>query len=436
MRLGNKLLEDAFLLLGGNVINAGCQLAVTLLLANSLPAESWGAIAVIISYVLILETLFATKNWQLVTSHAFAYIAKSPKRFCAHFSAFFATELITNVLATILALIALPIASELMNLPPTYFWAGVIYSFSILFRFSGSAGAILRLSNKFLWQSAYSSTLGIARLVCVAILLNTNIGKNPTILLGSLAAIESLWHIGLTSSAWIIIKRRGVLLSDLKRGIFRRLMHQDWKLVATSHSTNLVKVATRELDILVVSAFSGPDVAGVIKVFKSILRATLIVSDPLANAAFPHFIAFQNQTTPITKLWSLVKKLIAFGTIIATISLISIASLISILWQDYTKLPMPTQSGYFLTYAVGIWIAVAFFCLPPANLSLKRYGYALKLNALLAVIYITSLMALTPVYGAVGAGISFAIMQMIWAFAYLVSFDKLNRTAHSSTHEI
>jgi len=428
MRLRNKLLEDASLLLGGNAINAGCQLATTLLLANALPAADWGAIAVIISYVLVTETLFATKNWQLVSSHAYAYLDKTPRRFGAHFSTFFTAELITNLLATLLALLLLPAAMYFMNLPPDYFLAGCIYSTSILFRFSGSAGAILRLSNKYLWQSTHAATLGIARLLGISSTLY--ISRDPAILLTCLAVIESIWHIGLTSAAWFILKRRGILATDLTRNIIKRLKNQNWTLVATSHFTNLVKVATRELDVLFVSAFSGPDAAGVIKVFKSILRSVLILSDPLANAAFPRFIAFQNQDNMIKNIRKLLRSMIIYGSVIATVALASLSTLIALLWPEYSDLPIPTENGYFLTYAAGIWISVTFFCLPSANLALKRYGYALKLNSVLAVVYLIGLLSLTQLYGAAGAGIAFAITQFFWAVAYLSSFRTLARSAN------
>ncbi len=427
MILRNKLLKDASLLLGGNVINAGCQLATTLLLANALPAADWGAIAVIISYVLVTETLFATKNWQLVSSHAYAYLDKTPRRFGAHFSTFFTAELITNLLATFFAVLLLPTAMYFMNLPPDYFLAGCIYSTSILFRFSGSAGAILRLSNKYLWQSTHAATLGIARLAGISSTLY--VSQDPAILLTCLAVIESIWHIGLASAAWIILKQRGVLAADLTRNIVRRLKNQNWTLVATSHFTNLVKVATRELDVLFVSAFSGPDSAGVIKVLKSILRSVLILSDPLANAAFPRFIAFQNQDNIASNIRKLLRTLIVFGSAIATAALAAISIVIALFWAKFSNLPIPTESGYFLTYAMGIWIAVTFFCLPPANLALKRYSYALKLNCILAALYVTGLLSLIPLYGATGAGIAFAITQTAWAASYLSSFKTLARSA-------
>ena len=425
IRFRNPLLEDAFLLLGGNVINAGCQLATTLLLASWLTAENWGGIAVIISYVLVLETLFSTKNWQLVSSHAFPYLERSPKRFSAHFGALFATELLSNLSATVLALSLLPIALGLMNLPDTFYIAASIYSLSILFRFSGSAGAILRQSHRYAWQSIHAGSLGAARLVGVAVTLTKS--HDPAVILTCLAIIESIWHIGLSAAAAVTLKQKGVILRDVTQNTFRRLRHQNWKLVLTSHCTNLLKVVTRELDVLFISAFTTPEIAGVIKVYKSILRALLILSDPLANAAFPRFIKFQKAHNPIRKTTSLLRKLIAVGTIIATLSLGILSTMIYVFWSDYTTLPSPLGSGYFLGYAIGIWVAVACFSLPPANLSLKRYDFALKLNIFLAATYLIGLTCLTPLFGATGAGWTFAMTQTLWAIGYVVSFKRIAR---------
>ena len=420
----NHLLEDAFWLLGGNVINAGCQLVTTLLLASILPASSWGGIAVIISYALIMETLFSTKNWQLVSSHAYPHLDTTPKRFSAHFGALFTTELTSNLLATILALTLLPMAIAMMNLPDSWYLAGSIYSISILFRFSGSAGAILRLSNKYLWQSIHASSLGATRLLAVALVLPQT--HSPTIILTCLAIIESIWHVGLTAAAIAILKQKGVEIRDLMRNPWKRLHHQDWKLVATSHCTNLSKVATRELDVLFVSAFSSPEIAGVVKVYKSILRALLILSDPLANPAFPRFINFQKSKDPLGKITKLLRKLILLGTTISTAALSVLTLLIYAFWEDYTPLPSPLGSGYFLGYAIGIWIAVGLFCFPPANLALKRYGFALRLNIGLAAAYLVALTCLTPLFGAAGAGWTFAVIQALWAIGYLVSFKQLS----------
>lgn len=403
-------------------MNACCQLATTFLLANTLPTTTWGAIAVIISYVLVMETLLSTKNWQLVSSHAFPFLDKSTRRFSAHFSAFAATEIISNAIATGLALALLPIAFFALNLPSEFLWAGSIYSLSILFRFSGSAGAILRLTNHFVWQSWHAGTLGLARLLAIGLVLTRT--DSPTAILACLAAIESIWHLGLTASALFVLKKKGVTFHSLRRHITGRLKHQNWKLVATSHFTNLVKVAGREIDILVLSALTGPETAGIVKVYKSILRAILIVSDPLSNASFPRFIRLQGLENSLRETLVLVRTLTVSGAGLASLALTSLVVLIALFWEHYSDIPIPTANGYFQTYAAGIWVAVAFFCLPPANLALKRYGFALRLNCALTIIQLTFLLTLVPIYGATGAGIAFAVTQILWAASYILSLKK------------
>ncbi|MEE3043718.1 MAG: hypothetical protein VX620_00560 [Pseudomonadota bacterium] len=427
LKIRNRLLEDAFLLLSGNSINAACQLATTLLLANTLSSTDWGTIAVIISFVQVIETLFAAKSWQLVSSHALAHLKHSPRRFSAHFSGYFCTEICSNAVATGIALMVLPLAFGLANLNETYISAGSIYALSILFRFSGSAGAILRQTGKYHWQSLHAATLGIARLTGFAITLSFS--HDPAILLTCLFIIESIWHIGLTFLAGIVLAQHGIQLRSLIHNVARRLKHINIKLVVTSHCANLVKVTSREIDVIFVSAFSGPEIAGIIKVYKSVLRAMLILSDPLANAAFSRFINLQNEPEISAKIRLLILKLLAIGAAIATISLATLLSALFVFWNDYSQLPSPTESGYFLTYSVGIWIAVAGFCLPPANLALKRYSFALKLNCSVAFVYLASLVILSPLYGATGAGTAFAIANVIWGLSYILALGKISQNS-------
>mgnify|MGYP000274205575 CR=1 FL=1 len=425
----SKMLKDAALLLGGNGLNAACQLATTLLLANKLSPDTWGGIAVIISYTLLIETLAATKTWQLVSSHAFPSLDRSPKRFARKLSALFASEVTTNLLATILGILLLPIAIQLMNLPDSIYWCGIIYSISILFRCSGSAGAILRLLDRYLWQSIHAGSLGVTRIA--AITLTLSFTESPLVILAVLATIESIWHIGLLIAAWLVLQNNGVRWNDLNRNIPRRLRRQNWRLIGTSHITTLIKVGSRELDVLFVSAFISPETAGIVKVYRSVLRSLLLLSDPLANAAFPRFIDLHSKHAPIEQLNFLLQKLIKTGLFIATFAAASLSTAVFLMWEKFLQTPSPLEDGYFATYAIGIWISVAFFCVAPANLSLGRYGFAMKLNIAAAIAYIVALFSLIPFLGTTGAGIAFLISQSIWAGCYYLSFFKLEKQSYT-----
>ena len=429
LKLRNKLLEDAFLLFFGNGVNAACQLTTTILLASTLPSDIWGGIAVIMSYVLVIETLLATKTWQLVSSHAFIHLSHSPKRFSAHFSNLFTIELATNFIASIFAVLMLPLAIATMNLPESFYWSGLIYCLSVAFRFSGSAGALLRLFDKYHWQSLHAASLGLTRLgVILAIITRT---ESPAIILGAIATVESIWHIALTACAWPELSKRGVKWQDMSKNLRRRLRHQNWKLISTTHLTALLKTGSRELDVLLISAFITPETAGVVKVYRTVLRSLLLVSDPLANATLPRFIKLYAEHAPIETLTALIRKMLVIGACLATLGLATLSTIILLTWKGVTKIPYPLNDGYFITYAAGIWVAVTFFCLAPANLAIKRYDFALRISAAIAMVYIITIVVLTPVLGSSGAGLAFFLSQFIWASCYYISFRKLeNKSQH------
>lgn len=413
----NETIKSAGVLFAGGAVNALSQLVITLLLAKELPPAIWGGIAVIISYTITIEALFATKSWQLTSSHAFRYLETSPRRFSAHFSVLFSTECATNALAATLALLLLPLAVRTLRLPDEFFVAGSLYAMSILFRFSGSAAAILRLMGKYHWQAIHSATLGASRLAVTSITLVTS--PTATSILLALSIVESVWHIGLTILGWREIKNKHVTLHDLSKNIFRRMQNQNIKLLLISHLNNAIKNFTKDIDIIFISSIIGPEPAGQIKVYKSILRATFLVSDPLSNSYFATIIKRNNKskTTRIQPLRNLIK----IGLATSSTVVFFISATIYFAWPTEYSIPSPFSSGYFASYAIGIWIAITCFSLPVASLAMNRYAFALQVNTLVAFGYLAMLILFTAIWGPTGAGLAFAISRATWATFYLAS---------------
>ncbi len=116
MKIFNKLLKQAAILLGGNLFSAGANFLAIIVLTQALSAHNFGVFVLLQTYILFMAALFNPQAWQGFIKFT-ALNESKLKQIITHT---FKYDLLSAVAGTVITLSLAPYFLELMGLEKNY----------------------------------------------------------------------------------------------------------------------------------------------------------------------------------------------------------------------------------------------------------------------------------------------------------------------------
>ncbi|WP_028571098.1 lipopolysaccharide biosynthesis protein [Desulfonatronum lacustre] len=430
-----RLFKNAAVLFSGNVGASLLGLASLAMTARALGVENFGILVLITTYVGIVDKLVNFQTWQAIIKYgADALEKESDEDFKSLLKFGFLMDCSTAVLGMIIAASAAWFVGHWRGWDQQLVIMATIYSSTILFHIQGTPMAILRLFDKFN-KLAYQHVIASAiKLAGVTIAFFVGAGLWSFLIVW--AMVDILGKLLLVCMAYneLLLQKHHDFMHATTRNIGRKFS-RIWGFVLTTNINSSIRMASREVDIMIIAALLSPAAVGLYKIAKQFSLVLQKTIDPLYQSIFPdlarlyakgevkEFVRFGLRSSLLAGLFALSVWFffIFFGEIV----------ILLIFGEEYLK-----AVEVMLWYMMAIVVAAAAFPLQPAMLSMGRPHTTLGVHLAATLIYFTALFFLLPSTGLLGAGISYLIYYISWsAFMLAIEIFLISRRLTPSAAE-
>jgi O-antigen/teichoic acid export membrane protein len=197
--------------------------------------------------------------------------------------------------------------------------------------------------------------------------------------------------------------RRGSLLEENPRFI---------RVAVSTNASVSLGLTNKQIPVLMIGAYVGPAAAGLFRLAYQLGRGLFQLAPILTRAAFPELVRAVRTKEP-EKLRTLLFRMLLASTAVALPILVVVAA------AGGWLLTLVGGKDYAGAYPILLWIAVAG-CLDLATVgfepvlnALHRSATVFAIRAATTVVLLLAMIALTPLYGAVGAAMALAIGGLV-----------------------
>ena len=259
------MFKNASVLFSGTTVAGLMGLISLSLAARTLGAEKLGVFALIQSYIIIIDRLMNFQCWQAVIKFGADFLKQDRKedfkslvKFCTILDA------ATAAIGTFIAIAIIYILGRWKGWQQQTIYAAIAYSFWILFNLKGTATGLLRLFNKFRLISTAMITAAFLKLILALFAYMFS---------GSLLTFVIIWVVaGIAESAFLLLagwrqvyKKTGDNFLKAKLSTIAKDKNI-WKFVLSTNLNQSVRLASRELDVLITGAILGAAATGIYKI--------------------------------------------------------------------------------------------------------------------------------------------------------------------------
>lgn len=416
--------NSSWLAFGG--LGSSCfQFIQSLIVARSLGVENFGILALIITYVSMLDQLVDFRIRETVIKYVSGFDSRGEKTMAqATIKLCYSLDAITGIVAFALVITTSSlVANYLVHQPDVYLIIN-LYALSLLIStVNGTSSALLQVYNKFSWLSIQGISLAGSRLGIVIAVLSVN----PTVkgVVWAFILSELIGGISINLLALKVLRKekfndwKGAKISLLK-GRLKEIRN----FLLTTNLHTFLGTFTKNMDIMFLGYFRGPTETGYYKIAKSFAQLLTYIFDPICKAIYPE----------LARIWSkgnkedflkLVKQTTMFlaGILfpICALLMVIIPRVISnFVGTDY--LPAANAARILL---IGLLFAGIFAWLRPAFLSIGRADIPMFYNIGVVFCQVILSILLVPMFGYIGSSM---VQSFLYVFAYtllLLHFLKL-----------
>lgn len=408
-----RLFKNAGKLIGGDVLASVLNLFSMAIAARVLGPGNFGILAIVQSYVVIVDQLFNFQSWQALIKYGSDVLAKKDKEsFKSLIKVGFGLDISTAIIGTIAGVTGAIVIGPYLDWEEGVANLAIIYSLIILFNINGTPTAILRLYDRFDLFAYQKVVIALFKIVLVVIGFLSGAGL-----------LQFLWiWIATDLFGYVLLIIFGLL--ELKKQRLINFMNSNVQSIGTTYkgiwsyvwTTNLhgsVRMASMQFDILIVGILLGNVAVGYLKVAKQFAQIFSKLSQPIYKSIYPE----------LTRLWAnnelkqfrelVIGSGIAAGTIglIAWLFFLITGKLII----EYT-VGISFIEGFdvMIIYMFAIIISMMTLPLTPSILAMglpKLSFYAVLFST---TIYFPVLYVLILKAGLIGVGYAYIIFYCIW----------------------
>ena len=405
-----RLLRSASHVLVGNVTAALLNLFAYSLFARQLSLSEFGQLAITLTYCSFFSELLNFQSWpSLIRGSA---CGADRAQIHALFRLALQVDILCGLAATLLSWSLLPILAPTIGLSDGVIHAAQLYCFALLFNINNVSIATLRSAGRFHILSA-CRVAGAALRVLAAIATWLMSGHLEQ-------ALVALLVVDLT--ARIIVAALGIayaLAFDyLPRSahffLFVRWHASDfWRFSLATNGQSTVRFLSREVDLLIVSAFLGPAAAGLFKAMKHIGLLIGQAVEPLYQVVYPEFVRLVSDRR-MTEFAQLFRYMTALASTAAVVVWIVTTSFAGSILSVYGGSKFVEAAPALKIYMLGACLSAASIAISPALMALGLAHHLLGRYALAAATYLVGLPILCANFGLEGAAVGYVAMLLLW----------------------
>jgi len=414
-----RLFKNAGVLFSGNIVSSLLNLGSLALTARALGVENFGILTLITTYILIVDRLVNFQTWQAIIKYGADVLEQKRETDFRSLVKFgFFLDCSTASLGTVIAASAAWFVGQWRGWDQQLVIMAAIYSATILFHIQGTPMAILRLFDKFN-KVAYQHVIAAAiKLTGVTIAFFAGAGLWAFLLVW--AVVDILGKLLLVYFAYneLVVQR----FYDFMQGSARNMSSKFtgiWGFVWTTNLNSSIRMASREIDVMLIAAVLGTSAVGLYKVAKQFTLVIQKTIDPLYQSIFPELARlFSRDKVKEFMRFSLRSSIIAGGfsfSIWLGFFIFGKYAILLTVGPEYIG-----ALGVMLWYMLAIVVAAAAFPLQPAMLSMGLPHTTFWVHLGSTIIYFTALFLLLHNIGLIGAGAAYLIYYISWSLAMLI----------------
>jgi O-antigen/teichoic acid export membrane protein len=426
-----RLFKNSSVLFGGGIIAGLMGLASISLAARTLGVEMLGVFALIQAYIVIIDRLANFQCWQTIIKFGADFLKQNKKeelkslvKFCTILDA------ATAIAGCILAAVIVYFFGQWRQWHQQTIYATMLYSLWILFNLKGTPIGLLRLFNKFRF-------IAVANVIAASLKLILSICAY--IVSGSLITFVGIWVISsLVESVllfWVgwqqVSKNTGGSFFKAKLSIAAENKNL-WKFTLYTNLNQSVRLASREMDTLIVGAVLGTAATGIYKIARQFAGIVAQLIEPVYQAIYPELAHLAAE-----------KRFSDFKHVAAKMSAItgSVSLSVWLVFVVFGKWILNMAAGKEYIQAWGTTIIFMFalviwgftFCLTAGLLAMGRAEKHLLVQIVSLAVFLPTLYLLLVNIGVIGAGIAQIIFFTVYSLLMLFFFTKsLSKELHEN----
>lgn len=425
-----KLFKNAGILLSGNAISAIFSIATIALMTRALSLEDFGRYALITAFIGLIDRLVNFQSWQaLIHFGASAHESRDNGKLISLFSFGWCLDVVTGIVGYLVIIV-------LSMFIPHWFGLGdhatlfvAIGGCLILFNWTATPTAILRLYDKFYLQALYHKITAGLMLLCTIVLWFT--GQDSV-----LPYVVALTLSGLTGKAFFYAMavrelHRRQLLNIEKIDIVDLINTTPrlWRFVITTNLDGVVRVF-RDVDIFIVNALLGPVSVALYKIARTLTKAFGQVTGPFYQAIYPELskLFAANRMHEFTTLMKQSAKSLGLLTFSAWLVFLVVGPVVLEygFGQDYVQ---AFGVASLCMAAMVVWsIALP---LSPAMMAMGKVEISLIIHVATTIMYLVMLAVFAGSFGLLGSGLALLLFYLLWSAGMLFSIKHQLRVTPS-----
>lgn len=410
-----RLRRNLGILATGSAINAALGIATLALLARALEPTLLGVLALVQSYVVILNRLGSFDTWQgVVRFGARAKVEGKPRDLMTVTTCAVVLDAASAAVAGVAGVTILLLAGDLLNFSSAYLHAALVYSAALFFQLPSAPIGIMRLFNRFGWITAIAVSESAARLVAAAILFGLGTGVSTYIYaFGAILIVANLLRVA--ASLYLLRRESGPL--QLPTGDELRAAATGFaRFSAGSWITGTLNVSRREGTIFVVAVLLGTGGAGYYAVAQRLIQPIKEAAEMLRHALFPDLskLAASNDHRNIS---TITRQVLGY-TIPVALALLAVFAA-----AGEIAIRLIAGDGYGSAYWILVALATAsalYLCMPLlSSLVILFAGMKAYVMATATATAVWALVFWIPMikWGVKGAGVGEVVYVIAWIAA-------------------
>lgn len=409
-----KLYRNAGILFSGNAISAIFSLATIALVTRALSLEDFGRYALITAFIGLIDRLVNFQSWQaLIHFGASAYESDERGKLISLFAFGLSLDVVTGVIGYLLALLFSLFVPHWFGLGEHSVLFVAIGGCLILFNWTATPTAILRLFDKFYLQALYYKITAGMMLLCTFILWCVH--QNSV-----LPYIIAFTISGLIGKAFFYVmairelrKQKLLIISDIDILNLIKTTPNLWRFVITTNLDGVVRVF-RDIDIFIVNFLLGPASVALYKIARTLTKAFGQITGPFYQAIYPE-LSKLSAANKIAEFVSLMKQSSK------TLGLITLLPWLIFIVVGPTFLEYSFGQEYTHAFGVAVLCMASMLVwsialpLSPAMMAMGKVEVSLVIHVVTTLVYLGMLVVFSTTLGLLGSGLALLLFYIFWS---------------------
>ncbi|MDL2225207.1 oligosaccharide flippase family protein [Eubacteriales bacterium OttesenSCG-928-M02] len=280
-----RVIKEASFLVVGDIVSAIISFISLAILLNYISPTVYGTLTLIMSYVLLVDSLVNFQTWQALIKFGSEKLHEEDHLgFMSLIKSSFLIDISTAILGGILAFLLVDVCFDLIGIDPYYINYLKVYCFTICFHLIGMPTGVLRLFKRFDLLMMHKITIAIVKFVPILLLTLLEWDPNTVIIIYMISSL--IEYTSLFLLALYVLKKNGY---SKWLSAKTNLQKPYISFVLYSNLTSSINVPTKRLDVFFISNFLSVEMVSVYKFMQQIITYIDLIAASIYKAIYPHY---------------------------------------------------------------------------------------------------------------------------------------------------